>query len=76
MKMKQFNVVDWMYERGHVSYRNTIEALQATQDEIRAEGGRYALYEPSIIDQLVAIDRAISEVYREAEDRYMDWATD
>ena len=72
----KFDIVEWMARQGHVSYRDRIHDVQERMDLTKAEAGRYWQYCDYTLHMLECMQKDIEEIEREAEDRYMDWATD
>jgi hypothetical protein len=66
-KAKVFDVVEWMAEHGHTSYKRHIATLKAAADIWMNEDAESV---PEVIEA------KIEEIKQMAQDRYNDWATD
>ena len=75
-KPSTFDVVQWMFDNGHVGYANEIREIESTRNEARAEAGPNAQYCEYFQQDMKKFDAEVEEVRRCAQDRYDDWASD
>ncbi len=66
-KAKVFDVIEWMDEHGHPSYKRQIATLKAAADIFMDDDAE------SVPE---AIEKKIADIRNMAQDRYDDWATD
>ena len=74
--MPKFDVVDWMYQRGHIGYAREIADIESVKDEIRAEAGPNGHLCPFTQEAIAKEDLRIEEVRQAAQDRFDDWNSD
>lgn len=68
--MPAFDVVAWMSHNGHPGYATRIARFQRAMDLTRAHNARNAER------RIACLQQRVETVWREAHDRYDDWASD